>query len=175
VTTDRSSWPAWTNPEIILYHGTVGSAAQAICAGVDLSFGEPRRDFGKGFYTTTWERQAREWAQRKVISKRSFEPPVVVKLTLDRNALSQLSTLAFVRGARDAQDYWKCVSHCRRGLPHRPGPSAYYDVVYGPVAAIWGNPLHCYTIAKFDQVSFHTAAAQLMLNEVSICSKEIVP
>ena len=165
--------PQWTNPRIVLYHGTTDSAARSICDAVDLNFGSSRKDFGRGFYTTTWKSQAKDWADRAARRMKNGERPRVVRLTLDRNILGSLETLAFIRGARDAHDYWNFVRHCRKGLPHRSINQAYYDVVYGPVAVLWENPLLRYVIANFDQISFHTAAAQSMLNNSS-CTKEIV-
>jgi hypothetical protein len=163
--------PLWTNPRITLYHGTVEAAARSIVTRVDLSHGAPKRDFGRGLYTTTWRYQAQDWANQT--ARRRGGRPAVVRITLDRDALGFLSTLAFVRGARGAQDFWKIVRHCRSGLAHRSSSPAYYDVVYGPVAVLWENPMLCYTIANYDQISFHSVAAESILNDKAICSKEI--
>ena len=46
------------------------------------------------------------------------------------------------------------------GRPASQGP--YYDLVYGPVAAFWNQRM---SIADADQLSFHTAAAEAVLNK----------
>lgn len=48
--------------ELILYHGTNVLFEQA-----DLKHSKDRRDFGKGFYTTTRKEQAEEWAHNMYI------------------------------------------------------------------------------------------------------------
>lgn len=45
--------------EIIVYHGTTD-----FFEDIDLNKSKNRRDFGKGFYTTILESQAKEWAYR---------------------------------------------------------------------------------------------------------------
>ncbi len=153
----------WANQPITLFHGTSLKSAQKILArGVDIQQCHNKRDFGKGFYTTTSEHQAEAFATKRAGIR---EIPAVLQLTVERGLLSELSALAFVRGEREANDYWNFVRNCRKGLPHRFEPSAYYDVVYGPVAVSWDDPLVCRVITNFDQVSFHTDKAQLLLNE----------
>ncbi|MDR0546423.1 MAG: DUF3990 domain-containing protein [Dysgonamonadaceae bacterium] len=46
------------NNKLILYHGS-----NCDFATVDLSKSKDKRDFGKGFYLTTLQSQAREWAE----------------------------------------------------------------------------------------------------------------
>jgi hypothetical protein len=44
---------AWTNPPLVLYHGTIGSSVNGILTGgPDLAQCNPKRDFGQGFYMT---------------------------------------------------------------------------------------------------------------------------
>lgn len=52
----------WTNQDLPLYHGTLDRYVSSILSGVDVTKGRAHTDFGKGFYTTTVERQARAWA-----------------------------------------------------------------------------------------------------------------
>jgi hypothetical protein len=89
--------------------------------------------------------------------------PAVLEITLDRIALGQLETLAFVRGEREAEDFWSLVSHCRSGATDhaRHGREACYDVVIGPVAAFWQQRV---SMLGADQISFHTERAQRLLN-----------
>jgi hypothetical protein len=67
-----------------------------------------------------------------------------------------------VRGDFDAEHYWSLVHHCRLGAADHARPvSGWYDVVYGPVAAFWNQRM---AIGDADQISFHTAAAETLLN-----------
>ena len=154
---------AWTNQPIRIYHGTTDVHADAILqAGVRISNGQLRRDFGPGFYTTTLREQAEHWAWE--LSSRSADAaPAVLELTLDRDALGELETLAFVRGEREAEDFWSLVTHCRAGAADhvRRGDEARYDVVIGPVAAFWKQRV---AMLGADQISFHTQRAQRLLN-----------
>jgi hypothetical protein len=155
--------PPWTNAPVRLYHGTSERHAQAIVAGdVDVSVGRRKPDFGPGFYTTSFERQAQTWAYQLVKHERR-SCAAVVAIDVDRDALARLHTLAFVRGDFDAEDFWSFVVHCRTGgATHaRSGPNARYDVVLGPVASFWQQRL---LIQGVDQVSFHTPAAERVLN-----------
>lgn len=163
----------WSNQKLVLYHGTTDTEAPAIKAKVDISKGRWHTDFGRGFYTTTLLRQATSWAwtrcQRKPGSKLA-----VVRLDIERDALAGLQALWFVRGSFDAEDFWSLIFHCRNGnAPH--GRLAHtcleYDVVIGPAAASWKQRL---AIHDADQVSFHTPAAETLLNS-SKCIRSILP
>jgi Protein of unknown function (DUF3990) len=151
----------WSNQDIVLYHGTIHPFAASILDGVQVALGEPRKDFGPGFYTTTLREQAHGWASR--IAARKGAVPAVVQITLSRDVLAGLQAMSFVSGDVDAADYWSFVHHCRRGaLDHgRLGPQTNYDVVYGPLAVNWRYQL---SFANADQVSFHTPAAEAALN-----------
>jgi Protein of unknown function (DUF3990) len=161
--------PPWTNQDLWLYHGTLLHHAKDILKGVDLARSKPRTDFGRGFYTTTLKRQARAWAW--TLSLRSpGTVPAIIQFTVDRNLLSRLDTLWFVRGNFDAADFWSLVHHCRgTGGPHRRGlldryrkPIEWYVVVVGPVAAFWQQRA---AILDADQASFHTKKAAKLLND----------
>jgi len=167
-------WPAWTHPEIRLYHGTVRTYAEEIVSfGVDVFKGSATTDFGRGFYATTDEQNAREWASRK--ARRLGEEPALVRLTFDRLALGRLESIVFIRGSLRAKEYWSFVAHCRSGHPHRPGTGDFYAVAYGPVAKIWFGDPNSATWADYDQISFHTQTAQDMLNNRGFCALEVAP
>jgi hypothetical protein len=165
------SWPPivhpplpWSNQDLVVYHGTVDTHAGAIQAGpIIVSRGRPNTDFGPGFYTTTSKRQAHMWAAQ-IAATRPGTLPAVIEITIKREPLARLETIAFVRGDFDAEDYWSLIHHCRKGASDhgRPNPSQYYDVIYGPVAAFWTQRM---IIADADQISFHTANAQALLNK----------
>jgi hypothetical protein len=158
--------PPWTNQDIDLYHGTTDAHAASIVKGpIQSSLGRPYRDFGPGFYTTTLLWQARSWAA-EVASTIRGALPAVVRLTVSRENLARLETLAFVRGDVDADDFWSLVHYCRAGARDHGrvrgyDPRGYYDVVYGPVAAFWNQRM---AISGADQISFHTPAADSVLN-----------
>jgi hypothetical protein len=154
--------PRWSNAPVRLYHGTTERDARAIIAGEVSVTGRDKTDFGPGFYTTTLERQARTWAHRRA-GNRAHTPSAVVAIDVDREALASLEILAFVRGDYDAEDFWSFVMHCRSGaMDHgRAAAHGQYDVVAGPVSAMWAQRL---AIQGVDQVSFHTRAAERVLN-----------
>jgi len=148
--------PQWSNPPLIVYHGTDDISAGALMASaVRLASCNPRTDFGQGFYTTTRLHQAKQWANQKLLRSSGSQYAVVVAFTLDRDWLSALDTLASVR---PIWDFWDLITDCRLGFPphQRPAPHPLpYDVVYGPVT-LWQQRL---VIADCDQISFHTSRA----------------
>jgi hypothetical protein len=155
--------PPWTNQPIVLYHGTLDvHASHILQSGINVGSGTLGKDFGRGFYTTTVRQQADDWAW-KLSRQSGGKKPAVLEIYIDRNALADLETLAFVRGERDADDFWSLVAHCRSGADDhgRPEPTAYYDVVIGPVAAFWEQRA---TMMGADQISFHTRRAEEVLN-----------
>ena len=121
-------------------------------------------DFGVGLYTTTNDRQANDWAgraarlfNRRHIHARVAAIPVVIKFSLDRNALAKLDTMFFVR---PGADYWTLVRHCRQSGNHvRSTNSVWYDGVAGPVA----NFDLMSVKPGYDQISFHTPRACAIL------------
>jgi hypothetical protein len=154
----------WTNSVVRLYHGTTFDDARVITEeGAVIARGSADRDFGRAFYTTTLERQARTWAF-KVAQDRGHELAAVVRFDIDCETLAMLETLAFVRGDFDADEYWSFVVHCRSGgTDHARIQRSHglYDVVIGPVVAFWRQRL---TISGTDQISFHTEASESALN-----------
>jgi hypothetical protein len=154
---------SWTNGPVRSYHGTVDVFANAIVSsGVNVGLGRTGTDFGPGFYTTTLERQAKTWAHQLAIPRGARA--AVVAIDVGRDALASLDTLAFVRGDFDAEEFWSLVVHCRRGASHHARAGVHrraYDVVIGPVASFWQQRL---LIQGVDQMSFHTPAAERVLN-----------
>jgi len=158
----------WGNQAVTLYHGTTDQHANSIIAkGIQIGIGRARTDFGRGFYTTTVQRQALSWAWYLTQTRRGTQP-AVIRFDVDRERLAKLDCLWFVRGSFDADDFWSFVFHCRQGAKDhaRKTSSGYtwYDVVVGPVAASWKQRL---TIYDADQVSFHTPNAVALLNNSS--------
>lgn len=154
-------FPIWTNPAIVLFHGTTQNHVAAIIAGVNVGVGRNACDFGQGFYTTTSLIQARRWA--KLLAARNGQQPAVIRFSVDRNALAALEFMAFVRKDRHASDFWSLVRHCRLGHGHSRAGGANYDVVIGPVAKQWR--FQQVAFRDYDQLSFHTNAAANLLNK----------
>src|SRR3954471_20297742 len=128
--------PAWTNQRLVLWHGcTAGDAAAIGAAGVDPLLGRIDTDFGRGFYTTTIKRQARQWAWARYYELLYVVPavpnisPVVLRFEVDRHELSKLASISFVGGAFGDRDFWSLVQHCRQSttgsINDHKGPKAF--------------------------------------------------
>ena len=105
--------------ELLLFHGTVAEFDV-----VELEKSHNRRDFGRGFYTTLLENQAKEWgfrlglrekASRYYVYQFMFEESEILKVK--RFEALNREWLEFVKENRS-----------KGGLQHS------YDVVIGPVA-----------------------------------------
>lgn len=172
---------------LILWHGTTSLHKTAIERdGIDLTKCAVDTDFGRGFYTTTVERQARLWAWEQFYRWQARNPlgtgnqPVVLCFRVCRyssgiasvgdnrsTGLDRLRSLSFVRGEYDHEDFWSLVQHCRQSTPtaindHRC-PGGWYDCVSGPVAAFWEQRV---AMADADQFSFHTPDAIAILQDL---------
>jgi hypothetical protein len=174
----RILYPArhWTYRPLILWHGcTAADQAAIVKSGVDPLRGRIDTDFGRGFYTTTIKRQARQWAWARYYDLSYKRPrpanisPVVLRFEVDPHALAALNTLSFVGGSFTDTDFWSLVQHCRQSIttsirdhkgPPLPPSGGWYDVVTGPVAAFWTQRV---AMQDADQVSFHTAKAAALL------------
>jgi hypothetical protein len=162
---------AWTNPPLVVYHGTIGSSVNGIVTGgPDLAQCNPKRDFGQGFYMIRNITQAIGHANDRyklkralfVQSSRGASDPVcatVIEFTLDRDALGNLSTLSFVLPTDEWREF---VIHCRAPGSHRP-TGTYYDVVYGPVS---NNRYQAWP--DLEQLSFHTPHAIASLGQARV-------
>src|ERR1041384_110940 len=127
---------SWQNDNLVLYHGCTdrslydpqlnptGIRTGTLPHGLAPEAGNPARDFGKGFYTTSSFDQARDWAN--VVIRRNNNPrrkpgrgkkerAVVFCLEVSRNDLTALEALVFVN--EDVPPYGPFVRYCRR-----PGP-----------------------------------------------------
>lgn len=108
------------------------------------------------------ERKARHGDHATPVYAASLDKPAPDLFDVNRNDLSGLDGLWFLRGSFDAEDFWSLVFHCRTGGSHqRETPQVWYDIVGGPVAASWRQRL---TLHDVDQVSFHTPRAATLLD-----------
>src|SRR5260370_31419278 len=95
--------PPWTNPRnryVTLWHGCTTDDKNKIEAnGVNPSLGRPNTDFGRGFYTTTIERQARHWAWIRFYDPKfapsTGVPPVVLLVRAARHELAKFTCISF--------------------------------------------------------------------------------
>lgn len=176
----------WNNTIIQLFHGTntdaLGLPATTLRHAmppfvVSLAKCKRASDFGRGFYTTTSEHQAREWANasvRKILAVRpgSAIRAIVLQFNVRFESLSQAETLSFVRGTLDFHDL---VSYCRsgrRGHNRSPPQKSFYDVVCGPVSI----GLQKLVIQDADQVSFHDQRiAQRLLRNPRVADVGTLP
>lgn len=173
-------WRPNRSDYVVLWHGCTAFDKNNIEAvGITLSICKVAADFGQGFYTTTVERQARQWAWSRYYewradpanSTKTGNQPVVLRFRVRRHGLDGLDRLLsmhFVLGDFDNEDFWSLVQHCRHSTPARihdqKGPrNGWYDMVTGPVAAFWRQRV---SMNDADQISFHTSAGVRLLNDL---------
>ncbi len=89
---------------------------------------QPNRqlDYGKGFYTTTSERQSREWAERRM-REHEAQSGYVNIFEFDESALQKLKCLLFPEPSKEWAEF-VMANRTQKWFTHD------YDVVYGPVA-----------------------------------------
>jgi hypothetical protein len=185
--------PAWA-PDLsaytILWHGCTARDKNSIeMNGIDPNVGRVDVDFGRGFYTTTLERQARQWAWDRFYDWQRKNPavtgnqPVVLRFRVRRygvqprkstleDGLDKLLSLHFVMGDYNAEDYWSLVQHCRQSVPedkpngilevvnhHKRAQTDWYEMVSGPVSAFWRQRV---AMDDADQFSFHGDGVDLL-------------
>ena len=104
---------------MILFHGTT-----EIIEKPDVSFSKSYLDFGKGFYLTTYQKQAEKWALRKALRKQKSATVNVYELSDD---LKKYNVLQF---GQENEKWLDFVCACRKG------DSIYknYDIIIGAVA-----------------------------------------
>jgi hypothetical protein len=157
--------------------------------GIDISRCAVNTDFGRGFYTTTLEPQARHWAWDRYYKWQKDNPgisgnqPAILRFRVRRysltnptsdldHGLSELASLVFVRGDYANEDFWSLVQHCRQSTPedkkrgiveivhdHKKPPGGWYELVSGPVAAFWQQRV---AMTDSDQFSFHADGVRLL-------------
>lgn len=176
----------------LLWHGCLSHHAEMIQhVGVDPTRGRRETDFGRGFYLTTRESQAREWAlklyARWPIELPDMPTPTLLRFLVPRDELARLESLVFIRSDAGFDPYWEFVARCRTGElghlhpgrflddPDDPDPddpdasplasSSWYDIVCGPVAWAW-PPTGRAPLPDYDQFSFHTPAACRVLSRL---------
>lgn len=83
-------------------------------------------DYGEGFYTTTSEKQSKEWTERRMLEKHSTYAYVNV-YEFDDKKLTDFKSLIFSEPNREWVEF-VMANRTQKGFIHD------YDIVYGPVA-----------------------------------------
>lgn len=104
---------------MILYHGTT-----KIIKHPDVLFSKNYLDFGKGFYLTSYQKQAEKWAMRKGLRQQLDAIVNVYELSDD---LAEYKVLQFDKENEKWLDF---VCACRKGEAIYQA----YDVIIGAVA-----------------------------------------
>ena len=104
---------------MIVYHGTT-----EIIEKPDVAHSKRYLDFGKGFYLTTYEEQAKKWAIRKGLRR---ETKAIVNFYELKDDLSAYRVLSFHNENEQWIDF---VCACRKGEPLNLA----YDIIIGSVA-----------------------------------------
>jgi len=150
-----------------VYHGT-----NCLFENIDMSKSKDRRDFGRGFYTTTIKEQAESWAQA-VFDRYGGEGRFVYEFEFETD-----NSLSIKRFGEANKDWLEFVAANRNEGRIWHG----FDMVIGPVANDKTNRTIALYIAGIytvdvalgllkhnklnDQVSFHTERALSFLTMV---------
>lgn len=104
-----------------IYHGSLDIVE-------DPRILKPNRklDYGEGFYTTTSEKQAKEWVERRMFEQRANAGYINI-YDFNDQTMSELKTLIFAEPSKEWAEFVK-TNRTKRGFTHD------YDIVYGPVA-----------------------------------------
>ena len=105
----------------MIYHGSLEVIEHPLIL-------QPSRllDYGRGFYTTTSERQAKEWVERRMIENNTNYGYVNV-YEFNEEKLADLKRLIFSEPTKEWADF-VMANRTQKGFIHD------YDIVYGPVA-----------------------------------------
>ncbi len=160
-----------------IYHGSLEVVEHPLIL-------EPNRrlDYGTGFYATTSEQQAKEWAERRMLEKHSAQGYVNI-YEFDDKMLVEFKSLVFEEPCEEWVEF-VMANRTRTDFTHD------YDIVFGPVAndrvyfqfglyesgAIGVDTLirELKTYKLVDQYLFHTEKALTALHFIkatAICSR----
>ena len=140
---------AWVNGPLTVFHGTDNLSATSIrLHGINPGRFRRQTDFGIGFYVTTVQHQAEQWANQRCRRTPGTANAEVLEYSLSRAQIEALVHLCFTL---DDGDFYEFVAYCRSGLGnHGPTRMRPYDLVYGPVS-LWPQLL---AVADCDQILF---------------------
>ena len=103
---------------MIIYHGSYTEVRKP-----DIKYSRINLDFGRGFYVTPIEEQAKNWSLK---FKKKNKNAIVSIYTLDNNAFNDCKVLKFTSYSEEWLDF---ILNCRRGKDKSD-----YDIVMGGVA-----------------------------------------
>jgi len=110
---------------MILYHGS-----NMVIETPDLSKSKPYKDFGRGFYLSANQAQAKRMAEQRTSLTQCGEPTVTRFLFDDKVMKSgELKVLVFGNYSEE----WAEFVLKNRDI-NQPQPAHDYDIVYGPIA-----------------------------------------
>lgn len=104
---------------MIVYHGS-----NRIVQNPDISFSKAFLDFGKGFYVTSFKKQAEKWALRKAMRYGGLAFVNVFEMPDD------LSLYKVLKFDSEDENWLEFVCECRRGSENYKN----YDIIIGKVA-----------------------------------------
>jgi hypothetical protein len=104
---------------MIVYHGTT-----QVIAKPDVTHSKKYLDFGKGFYLTSYEAQAKKWAVRKGMRQ---EKPAILNVYDLAEDWDNYRVLSF---GQENEKWLEFVCACRRGETLNEA----YDIIIGNVA-----------------------------------------
>lgn len=104
-----------------IYHGSLEMVEHPMIL-------KPNRklDYGQGFYTTTSEKQAKEWVERRMLENNS-NCGYINAYEFDDKKLPELNSLIFPEPNEEWADF-VMANRTKLDFTHN------YDIVYGPVA-----------------------------------------
>lgn len=151
---------------MILFHGTT-----EIIEKPDISFSKSYLDFGKGFYLTTYQKQAEKWALRKGLRK---QKPAIVNVYDLSDDLEKYDVLRFNQENEKWLDF---VCACRKGDNIYRG----YDIIIGAVAnddvfktidmyfrGIWSKQ------KALDELRYYKMNDQICIINQDVLDKELI-
>lgn len=104
-----------------IFHGSLERVEHPM-----ILFPNRKLDYGEGFYTTTSEKQAKEWVERRMFEQH-INAGYINVYEFDDTAMSALKTLIFSEPSKEWAEF-VMANRTKRGFTHD------YDIVYGPVA-----------------------------------------
>ena len=104
-----------------VYHGSLEIVRHPI-----ILLPNRKLDYGEGFYTTTSEKQAKEWVERRMVEQHANAGYINI-YEFDDKTMQKLKTLLFSVPSKEWVEF-VMANRTRRGFSHD------YDIVYGPVA-----------------------------------------
>ena len=138
------------NTGLILYHGS-----DSFFEKIDLEKSQNRRDFGKGFYTTVLEEQARNWAYKQMLRNGKTES-YVYKFSFEES--QDLNIKHFDSLNMEWLEFIK-LNRSKGGIQHD------FDVVIGPVAD--DNTMQTVQLYLLGTINADEAVERLKYNDVN--------